>query len=175
MKHIRALLLALFFAILCSGSAFAVTIKYLATDLSDTTVGEDLWQYDYFVSGYTFGAGQGFTVFFDFNDYLNLESPPSGVNADWDVISIQPDAGLTSDGFYDGLALVNSPSLADAFSLTFVWDSAGSPSSQPFVIYDTNFATLESGDTVIVPEPGRCCLLALAGVAIAVSHRRKVE
>lgn len=144
--------------LLLGSSASATTIAYTATDLPDAVPGEDLWEYAYTVSGRTFAAGEGFSVFFDYTQYTLLESPPPAVSADWDIISLQPDVLLPDDGFYDALALVSAPSLTTAFTVSFVWLGTGTPGAQPFDIYNPAFQTIESG--VTVPEPGTGLLLA---------------
>ncbi len=128
----------------CSGAAFAgaillglipgltpgaqaATIAFTATNLSDTTPGEDLWQYDYLVSDFVPNSGQGFSIFFDLSLYAFLQSPLPQLNSGWDVITVQSDPLLQSDGFLDALALQAVPSLANPFTLTFVWLGEGVP------------------------------------------------
>ena len=144
---------------------------YAATDVADTTLGEDIWEYSYTFAGFTFGAGQGFTVFFDRTLFSQLQSPPPFVNADWDPLTIQPDLILGSNGFYDALALRNAPSLANPFKVKFVWLGTGTPAAQPFVIYNTDFSTNTQGQTTSVPEPSALALL-LATVTTFASRRR---
>jgi hypothetical protein len=122
------------FLLIVSPVARPAAILFEATDLTDTTPGEDLWRYSYSVSGFTFATNQGFTIRFDRSLYRQLQSPPPLINADWDAISIQPDLALNSDGFYDAAALRNGPSLADPFTVSFVWLGTGAPAAQPFVI-----------------------------------------
>ena len=43
------------------------------------------------------------------------------MNADWDVIAVQPDPALPADGFFDALALSPGASLSDPFAIAFVW------------------------------------------------------
>jgi len=38
-------------------------IRFEATDLVDITAGQDLWRYNYFVSGFNFQQDQGFSIF----------------------------------------------------------------------------------------------------------------
>jgi len=101
----------------------------------------------------------------------DLETPPPPVNADWSVLSIQPDFILQQPGYYDGLAQRNNPSLGDAFEVTFIWRGQGLPSAQSFDIHDVNFAILASGQTLTVPEPGTLSL-GLAGVMASLVWRR---
>ena len=140
----------------------AATVIFEATNLADTTPGEDLWRYSYTPGDFTFAAGQGFTVVFDRALFSQLQSPPSFINADWDALSLQPDLALNSDGFYDALALRNAPSLADPFKVNVVWLGTGAPGPQPFTIYDTNFQPLAQGQTTNVPEPSALALLLAA-------------
>ena len=150
---------------------FAATMTYTVKNVADTTPGQDLWQYSYSVSGFAFGTAQGFSVFFDRNLYKLIQSPPPPVNAGWDAISVQPDLALNADGFYDAQALVAGPSLADPFTVNFVWLGTGTPGSQSFTIYDSNFATLQQGQTI--PEPGTFALLLLAGIGMTALRRSR--
>lgn len=159
--------------------ARAGTITYLATDLTDTTPGQDLWQYRYLLSGFSFGLNSGFDIFFPLSDgYLfgDLENDPPEPNPDWDVLSVQPDTNLPADGFLDALALTNSPSLAAPFTITFIWRGTGTPGSQPFEIFDDTFTVIDEGGTVPaggtpVPEP-TSALLFLSGVALLWGGKR---
>jgi hypothetical protein len=148
----------------------ATTISYEATDLTDTTPGEDLWQYSYTVDDFLFNnMNYGFTIFFDYSLYADLEDPPPYVNSDWDLLVWQPDSGIPDDGAYDAFALADGASLADPFTVSFVWLGIGAPGAQSFDVYDTAFDTVESGQTAPVPEPGTILLvgsglLGLAGL-----------
>ena len=147
-------------------------IIYNATDLADTTPGEDLWRYSYGVSGVAFFADQGFNVSFDRNLCTKLESPPPPVNADWDPLTIQPDLALDSDGFYDAQATRDNPSLANPFTLKFVWLGTGTPAAQPFTIYNADFSTREQG--VTAPEPSAVALLGAGlGMLSTLGARRR--
>ncbi len=92
------------------------------------------------------------------------------MNADWDPISLQPDLALGSNGFYDALALRNTPSLADPFKVQAVWLGTGTPGPQPFTIYDTNFQPLAQGQTI--PEP-TAALLIFSALAVTGLPRRR--
>lgn len=145
-------------ALLAAQPAAATTIQFLATDLPDANHGMDLWRYSYQVSNSTFATGFGFSIFFDWPSFVELESPPPAVGSDWNIITLQPDVNLPDDGVYDALALVNGASLSQPFNVTFVWVGQGSPGPQPFVIYDLTFQTIEAGITV--PEPSVLMLAA---------------
>jgi hypothetical protein len=158
-----------------TGPSHALTIQFMATDLTNTTPGEDLWRYDYRVSNGTFLKDQGFFIEFDYNTYSNLQDPPPAVNGDWDVLVTQPDLALTDNGLYDALALADGPSLNDLFSLTFVWGGgATAPGSQPYTIYDASLTTIQTGNTIAVPIPASEALVqvGLAGLFFLVARRR---
>jgi len=158
----RLLLLAL----LTPFPASATMIRYQVTDLANEVAGDDLWSYTYDVSGFTFTANTGFTIYFDVEFFSDLEDPPPFVHDDWDVLALQPDAVLAAQGAYDALALVDGPSLAGPFTLRFVWlgGPGTAPDSQPFDVNEFDSAgnllrTLESGTTV--PEPSSAVLLVI--------------
>jgi hypothetical protein len=165
---------------LSSITARAGTITYQATDLTDTTSGEDLWQYSYLLSGFNFGLNFGFDIFFPLSQgYLfgDLENDPPEPNTDWDVVSVQPDENLPADGFLDGLALVNNLSLADPFTLQFIWRGTGTPGSQLYEIFDDTFSVIDEGKTIPaggptpIPEPTTLTLL-LSGAALLWGGKR---
>ena len=163
--------------------AFSATvIQYEVTDLGDTVPSEDRWEYRYFVSGFTFAANQGFTIWFDQNLFAQLENPlpPS---PQWDVLVLQPDLALPDSGAFDALALVSGASLAQPFPVDFV-SLARTPGSQLFDIneFDSQgnlIRVIESGVTVprqngTVPEPGTLGLIAVGAALLkrAVSCRQ---
>ena len=186
MKRLKAVLaLALATLLGGSGGAFAsTTIEYRATDLADLVVGDDLWRYDYRVSGRSFLADIGFDIYFPVvSGYLAGDLGTAvPANGDWDALTLQPDALLPADGAYDALALVDAASLGGFFSVEFVWRGAGTPGSQPFEIYDLSAAgtnlVLESGDTIplrdsgALPVPGTLALLG-SGLGAALALRRR--
>ena len=155
-----------------SSAASAVTITYQVTDLPDVVAGEDLWKYSYTVSG-SFGAFGGFNILFTPTLYKSLENPPPAVNGDWLVSTTEPDAGLPADGLYSATALVSNPSLADPFTVSFVWLGRGNPGAQPFEVFDDTFAVLEIGQTQLpgpaqAPLPGTAALLCLGLLGLRV-------
>lgn len=166
------------------GAVAATTIEYRATDLTDLVVDEDLWRYEYRVSGRSFFVDLGFDVYFPVAGGFQFEDLGQALpaNADWDVFDLQPDAALPADGAYDALALVDAASLAGFFSIDFIWRGTGAPGSQPFEIFDAStpgaFSILEAGRTVPlrdggqVPTPGSLGLL-LGGLAVMGALRRR--
>ena len=156
-----------------AGNAYATSIIYEAVDLADTTPGEDLWQYNYSVSDYTFNTDYGFTIYFDYTFYGDLEDLPTSPNIfDWDVLTWAPDTSLPDDGGYDALALVDGASLADLFQVDFIWLGPGNPGSQPLEVYDDNWSVIESGNTAPIPEPGTILLVG-SGLLGLVGLKRK--
>lgn len=175
----RKLLIAMLalVGILSAQSVHAAMFHYVATDLTDTTPGEDLWRYDYQVSDMSFLAGYGFSIEFELARYTGLQDPPAQVNGDWSPTVLQPDAFFGDNGVYDAIANVVNASLADLFSLTFVWlgGSGQIPGSQPFIIYDDAFTTIEEGTTVAaktVPVLAPWALMLLAAPYLWMRRRR---
>ncbi len=165
--------------------AAPLTIQYQAIDLPDVVAGQDLWEYEYAVSGVAFLADQAFSTYFDPALYSTVEDPPPPVNADWDILTVQPDPALPSSGFYNPLALVDNASLADLFVVSFVWlGSPGTtPGSQPFTLdqFDAAgdyVAALQTGTTTPmqsstnVPEPSTLLLMSI-GLAGLIQRRRR--
>ncbi len=157
--------------VLRAASAHATTIEFTTADLSGGR-----WEYEYFLSGDPFPEGQGFTIFFDHALYSALElGAPSPGNGHWDPLLVQPDVPLTSDGYYDVLALIADPSLIGPFRVSFLWAGLATPGSQPFEIYQLEgdlVRILDSGRTALVPEPSTLWLLT-AGAGLRFVPRRR--
>lgn len=173
-----ALLVLATFLALPIGMANAIIIDYQATDLVDTTAGEDLWQFTYTVSDHTFAADTGFTIYFDLGLYDLLDPAPPAPNADWDVLTWNPDPFLPDDGAYDAYALADNASLADPFTVSFVWLGTGTPGAQFFDVYNgITWEILDSGETAAapVPEPATMLLLATGLAGLATIRKRKIK
>ncbi len=162
-----------------AGIANAFNIDFTATDLADVNQGEDLWQYSYTVSDHTFAADTGFTIYFDLGLYDLLDPAPPAPNSDWDVTTWNPDPSLPDGGAYDAYALVDNASLADAFTVTFVWlGGISGPGSQYFELYDgLTWTVLENGSTIPgaapVPEPATMILFSTGLVELIGTNIRK--
>jgi hypothetical protein len=171
--------LALVSLLVPARTAAAAAIEYSATDLADVTPGDDLWSYEYFVSGFAFDADQGFSVYFDPTLYSQLQDPPPSP-ADWFTLSIQPDTVLPDDGYYEAVALTPGPSLLGPFTLTVVWlGGPNGPGAQRFTIdsFDADgfYTELAAGRTTPrgVPEPALVTLLAAGGFRCWQRARRR--
>ena len=165
-----------------AGLANATAISYIVADLTDVNPGEDLWQYSYTVSDHIFAADTGFTIYFDLGLYDLLDPVPTAPNADWDILTWNPDSSLPDDGAYDAYALADNASLADIFNVSFVWLGGSSvPGSQFFEVYDgLTWSVLEDASTATgaapVPEPATILLFGtgLAGF-IGTGIRKKFK
>jgi len=134
-------------------------------------LGGNRWAIDYTVAA-TDREIEEFTIYFDATRFSNLAvaSTPTG----WDGLVIQPDPGLSSDGYFDALTLgtgLAAGTSLGGFRVEFDF-GGGSPGAQAFDLVDpATFRTLESGTTTVslpppgeVPEPATFLLVA-AGLA----------
>jgi hypothetical protein len=176
--------LTLFCCVIAPAGASAAVIRYEALDLADAVPGQDSWQYRYEVSGFSEGAGSGFSILFDEALFSQLEVLPLPVSSDWDVIALQPDLNLPDQGRYDALALTDAPSIADPFVVNFIWIGQGAPGSQPFELYDPAFQTIAVGETILkeahpgdpapIPEPDAVLLMGISLLGLRAWLRRSL-
>jgi hypothetical protein len=152
------------------------SLRYTVTDLPDGASG-DLWEYSYYFSGFDFQASQGFSIYFDYPFYQDLQNVRPSSSTDWNMIAVQRDVLLQAPGYLDGLALVNAPVFQGPFQVAFVWLGVGVPGAQNFDIYDSNFQPIFSG-TTMVPEPQGFLLAVVGGLMLfgfrAVRLRKRV-
>jgi hypothetical protein len=152
-------------------------ISYTALDLADVTPGQDLWQYSYTVSGDSFAMGTGFAIDFEKDLFMLTESANlTAPNAGWDVWTYT--SSYDANNFvYDAYALEDNASLADTFTVDFVWTGAAdAPGAQFYVVYNQNEGTvLQNGSTTAAPVPVPAALLLLGSgwAAIAGAGLRK--
>lgn len=176
-KRYAALVVAAMLTLGLSGLANASnTISYVATDLANSVAGQDLWQYTYTVSGDSFAMGSGFAIDFENTLFVVTEQVQTSPSSDWFVET----HGSYYDYnvvVYDATANGDNASLADQFTVQFVWTGDGTPGAQWFSVYDIDFNVLEYGQTTAasspVPVPGTVMLLGSALAVLSAVGRRK--
>lgn len=162
-----------FFGLVAAMPTHATTVRYDLSLVSGTT-----WQYDFSVTNDSLATPiDEFTIFFDQALFSNLQvvSNPLG----WDPLTIQPDAGLPQDGYFDWLALgagIGEGQSLGLFSVRLDFDSNGAPGGSLFEVIDPNtFDTLDRGVTApaiaAVPEPSTIALLT-SGLLFAMLRGR---
>jgi PEP-CTERM motif len=147
-------------ACLLANTAWAAAPQFTAVDLADTTVGRDLWQYEYTLTG-PLPLFNAFTLQFSSADYADLGLVSNSAPAELDVLLTQPDAGAPFDGQVLAQALTAlDASFSGKLQVSFTWLGTGKPGAQPFELIDDGFGVLDSGTTVaVVPEPASAWLL----------------
>ena len=147
-------------------------VTYVATDLPDVIVGEDLWSYDYMITG-PLGSFEAVNLLF------------SSANYGGDILVITSDATLSplvtppilapaADGLVSVTALDPLPSTGSALlSVQFVWTAIGAPGSQPFDVLDDQFNVTSMGMTTPVPEVSTASLLFAGLLALSPLLRRR--
>ena len=159
----------------------APTVVFVATDQADTVAGQDLWRYDYTITG----PGDAFglvNLLFDYTKYTNLMSQTTDPALSL-LPDTQPDTGAGTQA--DGLVKVSLDSglaagQTAAFSVDFVWlgGLAAAPGAQPFEYVDAAGFPAGGGRTSpqagggTVPEPSALLLAATALLALSARRRR---
>jgi hypothetical protein len=150
----------------------APSVTYLASDLPDVVVGEDLWSFDYTITGPLASF-----------ESINLLFSPAKYGANMMVISndptlspliTPPTLAPEADGVLSVTALDMVPTNGSAhLKIQFVWTSNGMPGPQPFEVLDDQFNVTSVGMTTPVPEMSPATLL-LAGLMVMYPiHRRR--
>lgn len=159
-------------------AAGTISVQYSVTPL-----GGNVYEYVYSIynNGTLPGNGpvQFFDIDFDTSLYSNLQiSTPSSFDSQWSQailaggvgypaafdVCAAPASSSSCPPFLSGGIPVNT-TLA-GFSVTFDWLGTGTPGSQPFEVYDSNFDRVQSGETA-TPEPSSLCLVALSAFFLA--------
>ena len=155
--------------------AQAVTLDYAVTDLTDTAVGEDLWQYTYTLTG-TLAPATSFLLKFDPSLYGDLQDPAPAVDG-WLLQVTQPDAGLGAEGLLTATVDSPGPSVSPAtFLLNVVWLGTGAPGAQLFEVQNDTFNVIDSGTTTVaavVPVPAAGWLMGAGLLSLGRMVRRR--
>jgi hypothetical protein len=172
--RLRCLCMAAACTVLCApATSYAAIISFEAIDLDDLLAGEDLWSYRYVLSGDPLQADQGFAIFFDHTQYSSLQAATGP--ASWDVLLLQPDLNLPSNGVFDALNLGDGVA-GGPFTVNFIWNGGGAlPGAQLFEVYSLDgeglYTPLESSMTIAatppagVPEPATLAIVSVGLLA----------
>lgn len=146
---------------LASTAWAAPGVTFLATDLADTTAGEDLWVFDYAITG-PLVEFESVNLLFASRDFSPaLAVLTSDISISTTVTA--PVASPAADGQVLATAMVPLPGNAfAAMSVQFVWTGAGLPGAQSFEVLDDQFNVLSTGTTMMaaaVPEASTVAML----------------
>lgn len=147
----------------CTSAAQATGIDY-----SLTSLGSDIWRYDYKLDNTS--AGPGFdeiTLYFDLPGTQEIIS--FAVPAGWSGLVLPIDPGLPASGFVDAVhnaGLVAAGSTVSGFSVEFRHATGMTPGAQSFELaVSAPFQVVASGLTTAVPEPATYALM-LSGLGV---------
>ena len=172
----RAALAGLSMMAACAAWA-APTVIFTVTDLADTTAGEDLWRYDYTVSGPVDAFGS-LNLLFSPALYASLQSQTLDPNLS--LLDVQPDALAPADGIVY-ITPINALLAAEttALSVDVVWlgGMGSTPGSQAFEVVDGAGSLVGRGvsrplNGGTVPEPSALLLAATALLALTAKRKR---
>jgi hypothetical protein len=156
--------------------ASATAIYYRATETGTTVNGTTFSTY-FQVLGHDFNSNELLAVIFPYANYLNdiVDTTPPDPN--WSVQIFEPDLvlGLPTDGEVDFIPGADGIS-APTFFLTYTYlTSETIPIVQDWQILDSGtFATLDSGQTIPLPEPATPLLFG-GGLALAWILRKRLS
>lgn len=169
--------------LLLSLAAAQAPARAIGISAEITPIGVDSYRATYSVhNDGSLGSGVPvllFDLFFDPADYLESSLSivsPASVTSEWDELLLASAPGVSAA--YDALALgagVPDGATSTGFAVEFQWlNAARLPGSQAFAIYDPDtFEPLETGDTVVVPEPRTLTLLGSCIAFLAASRRTR--
>lgn len=158
--------------LLLGGQSQAATLQYETVDLPDLVIGQDLWRYDYRVTG-SFETFGGLNLLYDPAKYLALSDPQPSPSANWDVSVVSPNTALPAPGLFGATRLTDAPALNEALSVQFIWLGSGRPGAQPYEVFNTTFDITGSGFTAAVPEPETYTLFGLGLLVIGLRLSRR--
>lgn len=150
-------------ALWCAGAAQAADIDYALTSL-----GSDLWRYDYTLVNSAGSPGfDEFTVYFDLPGTREIIAFTAPVG--WNALVVPVDPDLPASGFFDAVhiaGVVAVGSGTSGFSVEFRTAAGVSPGAQRFELAVSDpFQVVASGITTAVPEPSSYALM-LAGLGV---------
>ena len=152
----------------------APSVNFAVTDLPDVVIGEDLWSYDYTITG-PLASFETVNLLFSslsYGGYILVNSSDASLSPLVTVPIIAPATdGLVAVTAIDPVATNGSALL----SVHFVWTAAGAPGSQPFEVLDDQFNVVSTGMTSAVPEASTAALLAAGLLAMTPLMRRRVR
>jgi hypothetical protein len=180
MKSFLLVIAASLLLLFCASPAVAddVSVQYTVTSL-----GSDLWQYDYTVQG-TFSANMAVQIYFTSPAYgVDMIDLKTG-GPDWTTYGAGPELGSDLPGAYYIVALVDNPSMNSVFDVICQWNPGGEPGTQQFNVLDLSnggsalldwgLGTTEASSAV--PEPTSLLQMIFAGLAclVALTIRRLI-
>ena len=198
MKKYLGIAAALFFAACMIQTAGAAAIEYKSLYLED----QDRWQYDYTITNTTGVDIYSFAIWFGSPNYddtgifysdlaINERELGDDMNEWNDIINGWNVGGWNMSSFMGNIIPgqiiaesldPNSTWLAPGdfleLSISFAWLGNGTPASQYFELFGSNYSDLGSGfaspagDTQPVPEPGTLALMGTGLAGLAAYYRR---
>ena len=147
----------------------AASVSHIVVNLSDVTVGEDLWEYDFTLQG-PLPLFNSVNLLFGPDTHSQISVLGNATPADLELALSPPAPGLGTDIL---LAQGDLPaSFIGTVALSFVWTGTGTPVTVDYEVVDENFNVLESGLSNPVPEPASWALLLAGITALLVGLRR---
>lgn len=136
-----------------------------------TTVGSNLYQYSYTMTGFNLLANQELDIQFDPTVFQSLSGGVAG--SGYTLAVLQPNVPPSSTGDYTIVSDGSNPTLIGTFSVdaSLMSGIASPPSEQPFLVYQLSngkiVSTIATGD-VNGPEPDSGLLVAAGVVMVGI-------